>query len=139
MAEPFRGVSDYVLFNYLTKCHAQFPESDYYARLISICNSSGTGKTRTILEVLHAIVAQSVKDRFFHSYATSTFLSCISTCDPGMIGKTILQGMIILQIFLSLPYDLLPMISTILASKSFAHCSRCLSSSLLSWARLQTI
>ncbi|KAK7453180.1 hypothetical protein VKT23_011862 [Stygiomarasmius scandens] len=51
MAEPFRGSSAYALSEYLTDCHQRFATGSFYARFLSICNSSGTGKTRAILEL----------------------------------------------------------------------------------------
>ncbi|KAK7452686.1 hypothetical protein VKT23_012087 [Stygiomarasmius scandens] len=56
MAVPFRGLSARALFAYLTDCHKRFATGDsetqfFCARYISICNSSGTGKTRAILEL----------------------------------------------------------------------------------------
>ncbi|THU90512.1 hypothetical protein K435DRAFT_257406 [Dendrothele bispora CBS 962.96] len=53
MACKFEGESAQALFNYLTRCRKQFlgPGERYYAKFISVCNSSGTGKTRTVLQL----------------------------------------------------------------------------------------
>ncbi|KAK7448932.1 hypothetical protein VKT23_013664 [Stygiomarasmius scandens] len=56
MAVPFRGLSATALFTYLTDCHQIFASGSvgsqlFYGRFICICNSSGTGKTRAILEL----------------------------------------------------------------------------------------
>ncbi|THU94224.1 hypothetical protein K435DRAFT_860761 [Dendrothele bispora CBS 962.96] len=56
MAAPFRGKSAQALFNYIKKCQSKFTHTgpsrtNYYAKFISVCNSSGTGKTKTILEL----------------------------------------------------------------------------------------
>ncbi|KAK7435501.1 hypothetical protein VKT23_019623 [Stygiomarasmius scandens] len=56
MAAPFQGKSARALFNYIQKCQHEFiacqPYSKrYYAKFFSVCNSSGTGKTKTVLEL----------------------------------------------------------------------------------------
>ncbi|KAK7435425.1 hypothetical protein VKT23_019686 [Stygiomarasmius scandens] len=59
MNAAFVGVSADALFNYLVECRKQYRAKDlhFYAKFTSVCNSSGTGKTKAILELTKYHVA----------------------------------------------------------------------------------
>jgi AAA+ superfamily predicted ATPase len=62
MAGLFRGKSAKVLHEFLTNCDERFRKASprtisYYATYFSVCNSSGTGKTKTILQVSQHLIA----------------------------------------------------------------------------------
>ncbi|KAK7461510.1 hypothetical protein VKT23_008684 [Stygiomarasmius scandens] len=56
MDAVFVGQSATALFSYLVDCQNQYKKSKYYAKFTSVCNSSGTGKTKAILELSNSTV-----------------------------------------------------------------------------------
>jgi hypothetical protein len=53
MDNEFIGEAGNALYEYLINCRKKFaePQHEYYAKFASVCNSSGTGKTKAILQV----------------------------------------------------------------------------------------
>ncbi|QRV82491.1 hypothetical protein RhiJN_10506 [Ceratobasidium sp. AG-Ba] len=49
-SEYDRGAES-ALYNYLTRCNKEFRESNYYGKFCSVVQSSGTGKSRTLIEL----------------------------------------------------------------------------------------
>ncbi|THV07002.1 hypothetical protein K435DRAFT_418124 [Dendrothele bispora CBS 962.96] len=55
MSNPFVGLATAALFDHLINCRRLFREgathTRFYAKFTSVCNSSGTGKTRAVLQL----------------------------------------------------------------------------------------
>jgi hypothetical protein len=66
MACPFQGVSARILLNFIKKYQDKFIESQphsvrFEGKFFAVCNSSGTGKTKTILQVTNALPVHQTK------------------------------------------------------------------------------
>jgi hypothetical protein len=51
MDRQFLGVAGNALYQYIVRCRKKFEKCNFYGKFVSVCNSSGTGKTKTILQV----------------------------------------------------------------------------------------
>ena len=49
--DPYHGRGVDGLYEHLTEADSRWPEDSYYGKFISVAQSSGAGKTRTIFEV----------------------------------------------------------------------------------------